>query len=46
MSDPLGAGLKEGGEPSNMGTVNRILVKEHMFLTTELSTLKIRKQIK
>lgn len=40
MSDPLEAGLKDGGEPSSMGTVNSILMKEHMFLTTELSTLK------
>lgn len=43
MSDPLGAGLKDGGESSNMGTINRILMKEHMFLTTELSTLKNKK---
>lgn len=46
MSDPLGAVLKDGGETSNMGTVNRILIKEHVFLTTELSTLKNKKKNK
>lgn len=40
MSDPPRAGVIDGGDQSNMGAKNRTFMEEHVFLTTELSTLE------